>query len=170
MRLLLSIALLTSTSSGFSNPSLLHGNPAFISITTKNAFKDMVALKNRRESKLDMAQVSPRVANETTTGIPDDKADAFPGATLVNGKIDSVPSIELTSDNEYNIMRPPPDPSATSWEGIKKQLMANFRIEPDELDRYDAEIEEKGTLLELYKSMQLSRLFEVACNKQYMVR
>ncbi len=97
----------------------------------------------------------------TTTLVPAEEANVlFPGATLTNGKISAVPP---------NIMRPPPDPTITSWEGIKSQLATNFGIDPQELDRYHDEIEDKDSLLSIYKAMQLSRQFELACNKQYMV-
>ena len=65
-------------------------------------------------------------------------------------------------------MRPPPDPSITSWEGIKRQLISNFSFDPQELESYNTEVEEKASLLTIYKSMQLSRQFENACNQQYM--
>ena len=123
-----------------------------------------------------MSQVSSRVTNETDTvtngSMPDGKEDAFPGAKLVNGKIDSLPTRidEAVAAAGYNVMRPPPNSLTTSWEGIQSQLVANFNYDLKDLESYHADVEHRDTLLEIYKSMQLSRLFELACNKQYMVR
>ena len=103
--------------------------------------------------------------NETRlTPVPLGKTDVlFPGAKLdTDGKIAEVLPLE--------IMRPPPDPSITAWDGIKSQLISNFDADPQELERITAEVEDdKDSLLKIYKSMQLSRQFELACNKQYMV-
>ena len=103
--------------------------------------------------------------NETrSTPVPLGKTDVlFPGAKLdTDGKIAEVLPLE--------IMRPPPDPSITAWDGIKSQLISNFDADPQELERITAEVEDdKDSLLKIYKSMQLSRQFELACNKQYMV-
>ena len=103
--------------------------------------------------------------NETrSTPVPLGKTDVlFPGAKLdTDGKKAEVLPLE--------IMRPPPDPSITAWEGIKSQLISNFDVDPQELEKITAEFEDdKDSLLKIYKSMQLSRQFELACNKQYMV-
>lgn len=68
-----------------------------------------------------------------------------------------------------NIMRPPPDPFLTSWEGIRSQLISKFNIDPRDLDIYSADMEDTKFLLKIYRSMQLSRQFEVACNREYMM-
>ncbi len=66
-------------------------------------------------------------------------------------------------------MRPRSDPQTTSWEGIRSQLVKHFKFDPQDLEKYENEMEDKKSLLEIYKAMQLARQFEVACNKQYMV-
>ena len=71
----------------------------------------------------------------------------------------------IDGPNNENIMRPPPD---ITWDGIKRQLMSNFGFDNQALAKIDEDTETKETLLSIYKSMQLSRLFEAACNKQYM--
>lgn len=96
--------------------------------------------------------------------LPKGKEEAFPGITFVNGKIDS-----FSEEDEHKPMRPRSDPLTTSWAGIQHQLIKNFNIDPYVLEKYDKEMEDKDSLLEIYKAMQLARQFEVACNKQYMV-
>ena len=98
--------------------------------------------------------------------IPQGKEEAFPGVTFVNGKIDSFSEEETDPTTP---MRPRSDPLTTSWAGIRQQLIKNFNMDPSMLEKYDEDMEEKDTLLEVYKAMQLARQFEVACNKQYMV-
>ncbi|KAL7552710.1 hypothetical protein ACHAWF_015944 [Thalassiosira exigua] len=99
----------------------------------------------------------------SATRLPEDEISAlFPGATFINGEITKIGPLPS------NIMRPPPDPSITSWEGIKRQLMSNFGIDPQELNNYNVEMEGRDSLLKIYKTMQLSRQFENACNQQYM--
>ncbi len=68
-------------------------------------------------------------------------------------------------DNENKIMRPPPD---MTWDGIKRQLMSNFGFDNQALAKIYKDTETKESLLSIYKSMQLARQFENACNKQYM--
>lgn len=152
MRPVLAIASLTAHSSvttGFS----CHRHTAFIA-STNHRVQAAVTKDLRLATKADFL---------LTKDLPEDKTDAFPGATIVNGKIDSIEHPELT------VMRPRSDPQTTSWEGIKSQLIKSFKFDTEELDKYD-EMEEKASLLEIYKAMQLARQFEVACNKQYMVR
>jgi len=127
-----------------------------------------------------MTDTLPRLASNETASemlgsasfVPSDEATAlFPEATLVNGEIvATAPKVngEIVA-TAPEIMRPPPDPFFTSWEGIKRQLITNFGMKPHELEDYSAEIEDRDSLLKIYKTMQLSRQFEVACNRQYMM-
>ncbi len=163
MRLLLSVAILASAS-GFANRALLQRNPAF-HIPTKNHIRSKETL---------LYQVSRHATNETATtvngSLPKEKEDAFPGATLVDGKITAIPCPEEVDEFPgFNVMRPPPNDMITSWEGIKGQLITHFKYNLEELEKYEDDIEKKDALLEIYKSMQLSRLFEMACHKQYLV-
>lgn len=163
MRLILSVALLASAS-GFTNHAKFRRNVAF-QTPTKNRMRSHETL---------LYQVSRHATNETAStvngSLPKEKEDAFPGATLVDGKIASIPSAEENDEFPgFHVMRPPPDNLITSWEGIKGQLTTHFKYSLEELEKYEKDIEKKDTLLEIYKSMQLSRLFEMACHKQYLV-
>jgi TPP-dependent pyruvate/acetoin dehydrogenase alpha subunit/pyruvate/2-oxoglutarate/acetoin dehydrogenase E1 component len=63
-------------------------------------------------------------------------------------------------------MRPPIN---LPWEGISKQLQEKFGYTPEQVAAYSAELDDnKEALMKLYKSMQLARAFENACNQQYM--
>lgn len=63
-------------------------------------------------------------------------------------------------------MRPPIN---LPWEGISKQLQEKFGYTPEQVAAYSAELDNnKEALMKLYKSMQLARAFENACNQQYM--
>lgn len=115
-----------------------------------------------RELRLKMTGRSLKLVNNKTSElIESNEVDAlFPGASLsVKGEIDAIPP---------TVMRPPPDPKITSWDGIMRQLTANFSIDPQKLEDYSIEVEDKESLLRIYRSMQLSRQFENACNQQYM--
>lgn len=100
--------------------------------------------------------------------VPEGKDEAFPGVSIVNGKISDIDT-KTKKELEHSPMRPRSDPLTTSWEGIQNQLIKNFKISAQDLKKYDKEMEDKGALLEIYKAMQLARQFEVACSKQYMV-
>ena len=131
-------------------------------------------LLNRNESNVedadafmpDQAQVSDVDVDIEMPGSPtflSNKEALF--ATLDReGKVHHIDEHE----DENNIMRPPPDPKLTSWDGIKRQLMTNFGFDHQELTHINEAIEDKESLLSIYKSMQLARQFEAACNKQYM--
>lgn len=93
------------------------------------------------------------------------EADALFATLDQEGKVHNI--IDEHED-EKNIMRPPPDPELTSWNGIKRQLKTNFGFDLQELNQINEQIEDKESLLSIYKSMQLARQFEAACNKQYM--
>ena len=92
------------------------------------------------------------------------EADALFATLDQEGKVRNIDERE----DENNVMRPPPDPQLTSWDGIKRQLMTNFGFDLQELSQINEQIEDKESLLSIYKSMQLARQFEAACNKQYM--
>lgn len=65
------------------------------------------------------------------------------------------------------VMRPPIN---LSWLDIASQLEESFGYSSTEIDTYANSFNEndKDNLLSLYKSMQLARAFENACNQQYM--
>lgn len=62
-------------------------------------------------------------------------------------------------------MRPPID---LPWASIKDQLKSSLGYSDKELSKYEAFDDDKEGLLKTYESMQLARLFENACNQQYM--
>ena len=134
-------------------------------------------LLHRNESKaedddafmLHQALVSEADVNTEMPGSPTflstKEADALFATLDREGKVHKI--IDEQED-ENNIMRPPPDPTLTSWDGIKRQLMTNFGFDQQELNQINEQIEDKESLLSIYKSMQLARQFEAACSKQYM--
>jgi TPP-dependent pyruvate/acetoin dehydrogenase alpha subunit/pyruvate/2-oxoglutarate/acetoin dehydrogenase E1 component len=72
----------------------------------------------------------------------------------------------VTKAQEPQVMRPPIN---LPWEGISKQLQEKFGYTPEQVAAYSAELDDnKEALMKLYKSMQLARAFENACNQQYM--
>lgn len=152
--------------SGFSNPSFAHqvvfqpkhpqGNTASLRgklLRTRLYLTDRHRILTTNETAAEMIESAALAFSEV--------AEAFlSGANLPGGRGDAIAP---------NIMRPPPDPFVTSWEGIKNQLVSNFNIDPQDLESYSAVVEEKEFLLDIYRSMQLSRQFELACNREYMV-
>ena len=90
-----------------------------------------------------------------------EEADALFASLDQTGKVHHVDGL----NNENKIMRPPPD---ITWDGIKRQLMSNFGFDNEALAKIDEDTETKESLLSIYKSMQLARGFENACNQQYM--
>eukprot|EP00804_Cyclotella_cryptica_P008928 CCRYP_012039-RA/>CCRYP_012039-RA protein AED:0.27 eAED:0.27 QI:322/1/1/1/0.85/0.75/8/1267/482 len=167
MWLVFTILLITSYSSatlGFTSQRL-----AFVASNGRHVDKDAPKELNakRLAPSLQMSTL-PHQVNGTKTDflankdLPKEREDAFPGATIVNGKIDTISD----ENPELDVMRPRSDPQTTSWEGIQSQLVKNFKFDPADLEKY--EMEDKKSLLEIYKAMQLARQFEVACNKQYM--
>lgn len=90
-----------------------------------------------------------------------EEADALFASLDQKGKVHHIDGL----NNENKIMRPPPD---ITWDGIKRQLMSNFGFDNQALAKIDEDTETKESLLSIYKSMQLARQFEAACNKQYM--
>ena len=143
----LGIASLLVAASGFTPPSVLH----------QGSFAPASKLAS---SEVDAGLTSLLLANSRQSIIANVSDDLLNRATVFGERNDVLPP---------NIMRPPPDPFITSWEGIKDQLISNFNIDPQDLDIYSAEIEDTEFLLKIYRSMQLSRQFEVACNKEYMM-
>ena len=101
----------------------------------------------------------------SSTFLSTKEADALFATLDQEGKVHNITD---EHEDENNIMRPPPDPTLTSWDGIKRQLMTNFGFDLQDLSQINEQIEEKESLLSIYKSMQLARQFEAACNKQYM--
>ena len=77
-----------------------------------------------------------------------------------------VDKAEVTTDTETVVMRPPIN---LPWERVKEQLVEKFGYTASEVDaKYDVLASDKPALLKLYKSMELARGFENACNQQYM--
>ena len=151
---LLGIASTLVAASGFTNPSLLR--QAVIAPTSKLAPREIDARRTRQSS----ADHCQSIIANVTLGYNDDLNSLLTGANEVDRRrIASSP----------NIMRPPPDPYLTSWAGIKNQLISNFNIDRQDLENYSAEFEDTAFLLKVYRSMQLSRQFEIACNKEYML-
>jgi len=71
-----------------------------------------------------------------------------------------------TSKDTSTPMRPPID---LSWSDISSQLVEKFGYTIDEVASYSDEIESnKDVLLKLYKSLNMARAFENACNQAYM--
>lgn len=62
-------------------------------------------------------------------------------------------------------MRPP---ITLPWDDIKDQLQDAFGYSAAEAQAYEALDSDKEGLLKLYKSMEVNRAFENACNQQYM--
>ena len=143
-------ASLLVAASGFTRPSVLH--QGFFAPTSKLASSEVDA----RLASLFLA--NPR--QSIIANVTDELNGLLTRATVFD---------EMKDVLRPNIMRPPPDPFITSWEGIKDQLISNFNIDPQDLEIYSAEIEDPEFLLKIYRSMQLSRQFEVACNKEYMM-
>jgi hypothetical protein len=161
--------------SGFSIPSKLHIRPTTLTIPEIRETKLLFAKKpllDRNESKVECAEalmLHQALVSDTDIEMPgsatflnNDEAVALFATLDPEGKVHH---IDVTNNN---IMRPPPDPKLTSWDGIKRQLMSNFGFDYQELARINDDVEDKESLLSIYKSMQLARQFEAACNKQYM--
>jgi hypothetical protein len=148
--------------------------PAFAALTivkTKVSSNDKHLVRPLFMSTVELKEVNTTKAEALHINVPDGKEEAFPGVAFVNGKIHDISNenSEHKEKMEHTPMRPRSDPLTTSWEGIQEQLIKNFKMKPQDLEKYDDEMESKDSLLELYKAMQLARQFEVACNKQYMV-
>lgn len=62
-------------------------------------------------------------------------------------------------------MRPP---VLLEWKDIAEHLKSEFGYSGEEVSKYNELEGDKEGLLKLYKSMLLSRIFENACNQQYM--
>jgi len=173
--------------SGFSIPSKLFINPTTL-VHRKCLHHYILSNHYHRETKLFYAKVPQLKKNESKLQdadafihqplIPDvdiempgsptflinEEADALFATLDPEGKVHHIDEL----DDESNIMRPPPDPKLTSWDGIKRQLMSSFGFDNQELTQIHDDIEDKESLLSIYKSMQMARQFEAACNKQYM--
>eukprot|EP01040_Poterioochromonas_malhamensis_P018669 gene18669-21861_t len=72
-------------------------------------------------------------------------------------------STPVETSDSHNVMRPR---IRTPWESIRAQLHGSFHLTEPQLKKYD-EVN-KEDLLKAYEMMQLSRLFENACNQAYM--
>jgi hypothetical protein len=153
MILLWTVASMLVAASGFTNPCVLQ--QAFP--TSKLARHEVDVFR------IGLYLADPRriiVANESTLAFNEELNALLTGASVLDGRRDAPPP---------NIMRPPPDPILTSWEGIKDQLISNFNVDPQDFDNLTSETENVAFLLKIYRAMQLSRQFEVACNKEYMM-
>merc|ERR1719183_1058286 len=69
------------------------------------------------------------------------------------------------ADDQFVPMRPPID---LPWVDIRSQLSESFGYTDSEIADYEKLDSDKAGLLKTYESMQLARLFENACNQQYM--
>jgi len=175
--------------SGFSIPSTLHTRSTSTShddlhrLSSNHLFRETklfyakTPLINRNESNVDVVEDDDAFMLEqaqlsdvdiempgSPTFLMNNEADALFAALNPEGKVHHIDGHE----DEENIMRPPPDPNLTSWDGIKKQLMSNFGFGHEQLEQISQEIEDKESLLSIYTSMQLARQFEAACNQKYM--
>jgi hypothetical protein len=171
MRLLFAIGLLASYSS---TTVAFARRPAFATWTsakTKLSSNDKHLVRPLFMSTVELKDMNSTKTEVTSVNVPEGKEEAFPGVIFVDGKITDVASKDSEHKEElkHTPMRPRSDPLTTSWEGIQDQLIKNFKMNPQDLEKYDNEMESKDALLEVYKAMQLARQFEVACNKQYMV-
>jgi hypothetical protein len=174
--------------SGFSIPSKLYIRPTIL--TSREDVRSHTLLNHHlRDTKLFYAKERQPDRNESNvdyaddyklhqalvsgtdiempgspTFLSNDEADALFATLDPEGKVHHIDGLEDVN----TIMRPPPDPKLTSWVGIKRQLMLNFGFDHQQLSHINDEVEDKESLLSIYKSMQLARQFEAACNKQYM--
>lgn len=166
---LLSFSLFAVASSFTMAPSKLHLRPT--TRTNRGQHRDGIFLfytakashlLNRNESTVQDGFVSD--IDIEMPGSPvflhSEEANALFASLDQKGKVH-----HIDGPNNENIMRPPPD---ITWDGIKRQLMSNFGFDNQALAKIDEETETKDSLLSIYKSMQLARGFENACNQQYM--
>jgi TPP-dependent pyruvate/acetoin dehydrogenase alpha subunit/pyruvate/2-oxoglutarate/acetoin dehydrogenase E1 component len=93
---------------------------------------------------------------------------------ISNNKRQHVSSLGMTATlsettdatDAFAPMRPPID---MPWDKIKDQLVESFGYSPEEVDKYNDDVESnKDVLLKMYKAMQMARGFENACNQAYM--
>lgn len=158
---------------GFPIPSKLHLRLRLPTLTRHDDLRSAVQRQHLlKEDEADAFMTRTAVLSDTdiempgsSTFINDEEADALISTLDHKGKLHNVDGHEFKNP----IMRPPPDPMVTSWEGIKRQLQSKFGFDNQELAQIYDEIEGKESLLRIYKSMQLARQFEAACNKQYMM-
>jgi len=68
-------------------------------------------------------------------------------------------------EEEFVPMRPPIN---LPWSDIRSQLSSAFGLSDAEIAKLESFDTDKEGLLKAYESMQLARLFENACNQQYM--
>merc|ERR1719253_459636 len=54
------------------------------------------------------------------------------------------------------------------WSSISDQLADVFGYSADEIAGFDSDVEQKESLMQIYKAMTEARAFENACNQQYM--
>jgi TPP-dependent pyruvate/acetoin dehydrogenase alpha subunit/pyruvate/2-oxoglutarate/acetoin dehydrogenase E1 component len=78
-------------------------------------------------------------------------------------------TLEKVSVSDAPVMRPPID---LPWSTIRTQLQTQFGYTSQQIqDQYESLFDtgnNKDELMKLYKAMQLARIFENACNQQYM--
>lgn len=91
---------------------------------------------------------------------------------FTNGATASKPSTALrmadvadVTETEVKQMRPPID---MPWSSISDQLANVFGYSADEIAGFDSDVEQKESLMQIYKAMTEARAFENACNQQYM--
>jgi len=78
----------------------------------------------------------------------------------------TVTETEQTEEDAFSPMRPP---ITLGWDDVSSQLMDTFGYSAEEVAAYNNDLEDnKEALLKLYKSMNLCRAFENACNQAYM--
>lgn len=78
----------------------------------------------------------------------------------------TIAEAEQTEEETFNPMRPPIN---IGWDEISTQLMDKFGYSAEEVEAYNNDLEsDTEALMKLYKSMNLARAFENACNQAYM--
>jgi len=118
---------------------------AAISVSTAAAFSVTPGKVQRNNAFLSRPSVSGATQHMT--------------ATVSETKIDQ-------EVDEYTPMRPPID---LPWDNISNQLIESFGYSAEEVAEIGTSLEsDKEGLLKLYKSMNMCRAFENACNQQYM--
>lgn len=82
-------------------------------------------------------------------------------------QMSTVYETEVVSERaeEPEVMRPPIN---LPWNSITSQLMEKFGYSAADIAQYESLDSNKEDLMKLYRSMQLARGFENACNQQYM--
>ena len=79
--------------------------------------------------------------------------------------VDEAVAATVVAAEEAPVMRPPIN---MSWDQISAQLQDAFGYSAEEAEAYRVLDTDKDALMQLYRSMQVARQFENACNQQYM--